>query len=80
MKVERDEPLPDEEIIKDKNGKPIGATTRKVMREETLNSMKAIWTRSSSEVKDEEYEVLQAFEPRLESAYGAAPFEIRRDD
>ena len=56
MKVERDEPLPDEEIIKDKDGKPIGATTRKVMREETLNSMKAIWTRNSSDVKDEEYE------------------------
>jgi molecular chaperone HtpG len=56
MEVERDEPLPDEEIIKDKDDKPIGATTRKVMREETLNSMKAIWTRSSSEVKDEEYE------------------------
>ncbi|MBC2742867.1 MAG: molecular chaperone HtpG [Desulfosarcina sp.] len=36
MEVERDEPLPDEEIIKDKDGKPIGATTRKVMREETL--------------------------------------------
>jgi molecular chaperone HtpG len=56
MEVERDEPLPDEEVIKDKDGKPIGATTRKVMREETLNSMKAIWTRSSSDVKDEEYE------------------------
>jgi len=56
MEVERDEPLPDEEIIKDKDGKPIGATTRKVMREETLNSMKAIWTRSPSDVKDEEYE------------------------
>ncbi|MGA6926897.1 MAG: molecular chaperone HtpG [Desulfosarcina sp.] len=56
MEVERDEALPDEEIIKDKNGKPIGATTRKVMREETLNSMKAIWSRNSSDVKDEEYE------------------------
>ena len=56
MEVERDEPLPDEEIIKDKDGKPIGSTTRKVMREETLNSMKAIWTRTPSEVKDEEYE------------------------
>ncbi|BBO77962.1 chaperone protein HtpG [Desulfosarcina widdelii] len=56
MEVERDEPLPDEEIIKDKDDKPIGATTRKVMREETLNSMKAIWTRSPSDVKDEEYE------------------------
>ncbi|MGD8701431.1 MAG: molecular chaperone HtpG [Desulfosarcina sp.] len=56
MQVERDEPLPDEEIIKDKDGKPVGATTRKVMRQETLNSMKAIWARSASEVKDEEYE------------------------
>lgn len=56
MEVERDEPLPDEEIIKDKDDKPIGATTRKVMREETLNSMKAIWSRNSSDVKDEEYE------------------------
>ena len=56
MEVERDEPLPDEEIIKDKDGKPIGATTRKVMREETLNSMKAIWARNASEVTDEEYE------------------------
>ncbi len=56
MEVERDEPLPDAEIIKGKDGKPIGATTRKVMREETLNSMKAIWTRNSSDVQDEEYE------------------------
>ena len=56
MEVERDEPLPDEEIIKDKDGKPVGATTRKVMKEETLNSMKAIWTRSPGDVKDEEYE------------------------
>ncbi len=56
MDVERDEPLPDEEIIKDKDGKPIGATTRKVMREETLNSMKAIWTRSPSDVTEEDYE------------------------
>ncbi|PID39646.1 MAG: molecular chaperone HtpG [Proteobacteria bacterium] len=56
MEVEKDEPLPDEEIIKDKDGKPVGATTRKVMKEETLNSMKAIWTRSSSDVTDEEYE------------------------
>ncbi|MDL2329322.1 molecular chaperone HtpG [Desulfosarcina sp. OttesenSCG-928-A07] len=56
MMVERDEPLPDAEIIKDKDDKPIGATTRKVMKEETLNSMKAIWTRSTSDVTDEEYE------------------------
>ena len=47
MDVERDEPLPDEEIIKDKDGKPIGATTRKAMREETLNSMNAVSARKN---------------------------------
>jgi len=56
MDVEKDEPLPDEEIIKDKDGKPIGATTRKVTKEETLNSMKAIWARNKSEVTDKEYD------------------------
>ena len=43
MDVEKEEPLPEEAIIKDKDGKPIGETTRKVTAEETLNSMKAIW-------------------------------------
>ncbi len=56
MDVEKDEPLPDNEIIKDKEGKPIGETSRKVMREETLNSMKAIWSRPKDEVTDEEHE------------------------
>ncbi|MGD9366401.1 MAG: molecular chaperone HtpG [Desulfobacteraceae bacterium] len=56
MDVEKDEPLSDEEIIKDKDGKPIGETTRKVIKEETLNSMKAIWTRPKDEVSDEEHE------------------------
>ncbi len=56
MDVEKDEPLPDNEIIKDKEGKPIGETTRKVLKEETLNSMKAIWTQSKDEVSDEEHE------------------------
>jgi molecular chaperone HtpG len=56
MDVEKDEPIPEEEQLKDKDGKPIGETTRKVVREETLNSMKAIWTRDKSEVTDEEYE------------------------
>ncbi len=56
MDVEKDEPLPDEEIIKDKDGKPIGGTTKKVIKEETLNSMKAIWTRNKSDVADDEYE------------------------
>ncbi len=56
MDVERDEPIPENEQIKDKDGKPIGETTRKVTREETLNSMKAIWTKPKDEVTDEEYE------------------------
>lgn len=56
MDVERDEPIPENEQIKDKDGKPIGETTRKVIREETLNSMKAIWTRPKDEVTDEEHE------------------------
>lgn len=56
MDVEKDEPLPDEEIIKDKDGKPIGETTRKVMKEETLNSMKAIWTKPKDDVDDKEHE------------------------
>ena len=56
MDVERDEPIPDNEIIKDKDGKPIGETTRKVIKEETLNSMKAIWARPKDQVTDEEHE------------------------
>ncbi|RTZ97197.1 MAG: molecular chaperone HtpG [Deltaproteobacteria bacterium] len=56
MDVEKDEPIPDEEQLKDKDGKPIGETTRKVVREETLNSMKAIWARDKKDVTDAEYE------------------------
>ena len=55
MDVERDEPIPDAELLKDSEGKPMGETRRKVKREETLNSMKAIWARSKSEVTDDEY-------------------------
>lgn len=55
MDVERTEPIPDNEQIKDKDGKPMGETTRKVMRRETLNSMKAIWTKDKKEVSDEEH-------------------------
>jgi molecular chaperone HtpG len=56
MDVEKDEPIPDKEQIKDKDGKPIGETTRKVIVEETLNSMKAIWTKAKDEITDEEHE------------------------
>jgi molecular chaperone HtpG len=55
MDVERDEPIPEAELLKDSSGAPIGETSRKVKREETLNSMKAIWTRSKVEVSEEEY-------------------------
>jgi molecular chaperone HtpG len=56
MDVERTEPIPESEQLKDKDGKPIGETTRKAVREEALNSMKAIWARDKSEVSDEEYD------------------------
>ena len=56
MDVEKDEPIPENEQLKDKDGKPIGETTRKVIKEETLNSMKAIWTKNKVDVTDKEYE------------------------
>ncbi|MDA8126707.1 MAG: molecular chaperone HtpG [Deltaproteobacteria bacterium] len=49
MDVERSEP------VLDKDGKPEEGKTEKVIREETLNSMKAIWAKNKSEVTDEEY-------------------------
>ena len=49
MDVERTEPVPGED------GKPDGDKTEKVIKEETLNSMKAIWTRDKKEITDEEY-------------------------
>ncbi len=55
MDVEKDEPIPENEQILDKENKPVGETTRKVMREETLNSMKAIWARDKKEVSEDEY-------------------------
>ena len=55
MDVEKDEPIPEEEQIKDKDGKTIGATSKKVVVEETLNSMKAIWTRDKSDITEDEY-------------------------
>jgi len=56
MDVEKDEPIPEAEQIKDKDGKPIGKTTRKVVKEETLNSMKAIWSKSKNDITDQDYE------------------------
>ncbi|MDM8549835.1 molecular chaperone HtpG [Desulfobacterales bacterium HSG2] len=54
MDVEKDEQIPEKEQILDKDNKPV-ATTRKVEKEETLNSMKAIWARDKKEVSDDEY-------------------------
>lgn len=50
MRVERDE------VPRDDDGKPVeGAAAEKVVNDETLNSMKALWTRSKEQVSDEEY-------------------------
>ncbi len=56
MNVESVEPIPENEQILDKDNKPVGETTRKIRKDETLNSMKAIWTRDKKDVTDEEYE------------------------
>ncbi|MBP7766225.1 MAG: molecular chaperone HtpG [Syntrophaceae bacterium] len=49
MDVQKTRPVPD------KDGKPDKDKTVKVIEEETLNSMKAIWARDKSEVSEEEY-------------------------
>ena len=50
MKTERTE------TERDENGKPKeGAEPKTIIEDETLNSIKAIWTRPENEVKDEEY-------------------------
>jgi molecular chaperone HtpG len=50
MDVER------EETETDSEGKPIeGGEKKKVIREETLNSMKAIWARNKNDITEEEY-------------------------
>jgi molecular chaperone HtpG len=49
MDVEKTEPVLDAE------GKPEKDKTTKVIREETLNSMKAIWTKDKNEVSEEEH-------------------------
>lgn len=56
MDVKKEVPIPDSEQIKDKEGKPIGETTRRVVEEETLNSMKAIWTQPKDAVDDKTHE------------------------
>ncbi|MBT7696343.1 MAG: molecular chaperone HtpG, partial [Desulfobacterales bacterium] len=53
MNVETEEQIPENEQILDKENKPVGSTTRTVRKDETLNSMKAIWSRDKNEVTDE---------------------------
>jgi molecular chaperone HtpG len=57
MDVEREETeTADKETeILDKDGKPVKGPKKKVVREETLNSMKAIWARDKKEVSAEDY-------------------------
>ncbi len=57
MDVEKEEPETDEDgnPLLDKDGKPIEDKTKTVVREETLNSMKAIWARNKNEITEEEY-------------------------
>ena len=55
MEVEKQEPIPESEQVLDSEGKPVGETTRTVVRDETLNSMKAIWARDKKEVSEDEY-------------------------
>ncbi len=56
MNMEKSEPIPDNEVIKDSEGKPIGDTYRKVRKDETLNSRKAIWSKPREDVSQEEHE------------------------
>ncbi len=56
MNLEKSEPIPENEIIKDSEGKPIGDTFRKIRKDETLNSMKAIWAKAKDEVTEAEHE------------------------
>ena len=56
MNLEKSEPIPENEVIKDSEGKPIGDTYRKVRKDETLNSMKAIWAKAKEDVTPEEHE------------------------
>jgi len=55
MNVEKSEPIPEEEQIKDSEGKPVGETFRTVRADETLNSMKAIWAKAKDEVTEDEH-------------------------
>lgn len=54
MEVDSFEPIPEEEQEKDEEGNA-KETSKKVRKDETLNSMKAIWAKNKSDVTEEEY-------------------------
>ncbi len=54
MDVQREEPV--KNPLLDQDGKEIEGQTEKVIKEETLNSMKAIWAKNKNEVTEEEYD------------------------
>jgi len=56
MNVEKNEPIPENELVKDSEGKPIGDTFKKIRKDETLNSRKAIWSKAKDDVTEEEHE------------------------
>ncbi len=57
MDVENEEPETgeDDKPLLDKDGNPVEGKTKTVLREETLNSMKAIWARNKNDITEEEY-------------------------
>ncbi|MGD9162555.1 MAG: molecular chaperone HtpG, partial [Desulfobacteraceae bacterium] len=55
MDVEKTEPVKEDVEVLDKDGNKVPQAPRKVIKEETLNSMKAIWTRDKSEISEDEY-------------------------
>ncbi len=57
MDVEKEETETDDQDnpLLDAEGKPIESEPKTVIKEETLNSMKAIWTRNKAEITEEEY-------------------------
>ncbi len=55
MDVERTGTANEDVEILDKDGNKVQQAPQKVIKEETLNSMKAIWMRDKSEISEEEY-------------------------
>ena len=81
MDVEKDEPIPENEQIKDKEGKTVGSKTRKVIAEEPLNSMKAIWAKNKDDVTEEEHNefyqhISHDWNPPLEHLHMKFDFQI----